>query len=195
MKENKVLENLLEKGYVEAQAKKLGLRCKPKFEYQSGNGLNYIMEAHYTANAMTYGLSYYVLTEVDTQGHINVNKAFLSKMQKVYSYRCGSMDAAVDITKIIVLHELRHLYQYETGMWVGYSYNPMMPKINQPMEDDANNYAYMASNTERMQEMAKFFRVEQSGQYVLKELRKQMHKMGMLYNPTWVVTGRIMGLL
>lgn len=121
------------------------------------------MEAHYTANAMTYGLSYYVLTEVDTQGHINVNKAFLSKMQKVYSYRCGSMDAAVDITKIIVLHELRHLYQYETGMWVGYSYNPMMPKINQPMEDDANNYAYMASNTERMQEMAKFFRVEQSG--------------------------------
>lgn len=67
MKENKVLENLLEKGYVEAQAKKLGLRCKPKFEYQSGNGLNYIMEAHYTANAMGSNRPYYGITVKEVQ--------------------------------------------------------------------------------------------------------------------------------
>lgn len=189
---NKVLENLLETGFVDKEARKLKLKCRPRFTYDADDSA--FMEAVYQAQAISYGLNCYSIINTETAGQIKVNTRMLNKAQKAYVYRAGSMDAAMDITKIIVIHELRHLYQYENGMWIGYTYSSVIAKENTAMEEDARMYSIIRSDTERMQAMAKAFKVEQEGAPV-KDVRKAVRDMGMLYNPTWVITGRILGLL
>lgn len=189
---NKVLENLLERGFIDKEAKELGLKCKPRFTYDANE--NAFMEAMYQAQAISYGLNCYSIIGTETTGQIRVNTRMLNKAQKAYVYRAGSMDAAMDITKIIVVHELRHLYQYETGMWVGYTYSSIIAKENVAMEEDARLYSITRSDTERMQAMAKAFKLEQEGAPI-KDVRKAIRNMGMMYNPTWTITGRILGLL
>lgn len=190
---NKVLENLLETGFVDKEAKELGLKCRPSFKYGETDVV--YMKAIWNAQTTTYGMSCHMFLSTTTDGAINVNGRLLSKLQKAYTYRCGTMDAAMDVTKIVLLHELRHLFQYENGMWIGYTYNPIVSKENTRMEKDANDYAIEHSNTERMQSMAQAFVMEHGGECTIKELRKAMHTMEMLYNPTWTITGRILGLL
>lgn len=179
MKENKILKELVNRGVLEKIAENLGLQCVPYIsDTPASEGT--IFEAVGTMY-LKGSIFSKTITDCSTSGEIRVNLENLEATQKRYSLMCLNKQVAVDVTVNLLRHECFHLYQYESGYWIGKQHDTISfsLKAHGEVEQEMQANQYMIDCTKK-KELAEFMEIEQRmPMFVTNEYRAEVREAGM----------------
>jgi hypothetical protein len=167
----------------------LRLKQEPTFEWDGESGC--VMCVNNTLKISGYFFSQKIV-ECITDYVIHVNLNAISNT--IRFYKQGAFYMNPQITKIVVsqllYHECRHIWQAQSGFYVGKEYNPFVTSINkghgeEPAEVDANTFAVSMAKNKKERVIAELQKKSQevSGKVFGVDIKKEQLAFIKEFNP------------
>jgi hypothetical protein len=151
---------------ITAATKELNLEKRPTIKIEHGSS-DYVMAA--TGVVYSQGFLFNkIITHTECDYVLHINQESLNKLITEYTVLFCNKQAAYDAVYLLVCHELRHMWQYQTGTChIGKPCN----QLNftemfdghgaADVEIDANNWMLMVASRKNINELAQYMELTQ----------------------------------
>ena len=143
----------------------LKLKQRPDIEIVDSTDERFVMMAmgEFTYNPLTRAI-----LQCENANLIKVNVTAIEQEMQLYYQKFGKQ-AGYDYIYLSMCHEMRHLWQYETGWYIGKQYNPAQDELTRNIsghgsldeEVDANQFATKMAIPKGIQALAEFMEATQ----------------------------------
>ena len=176
---NKILKAISEA--INASTKELGLAKRPTIKIEHGPS-DYVMAA--TGSIYTQGFLFNrVITHTECDYILHINKDMLNRTIKEYTLLFCNKQAAYDAVYLLVCHELRHMWQYQTGTcFIGKPTNDLNISAMfdghgaVPEETDANKWMLMIASRNGLSELAQYMELTQRANGLVNQHSKEFYQ-------------------